>query len=59
MRALIVEDDGKVAGALRAGLTAEGYEAVVARTGEDGYFRARLKRQGRRESKHGGALCER
>lgn len=40
MRALIVEDDGKVAGALKAGLTAEGYDAVVARTGEDGYFRA-------------------
>lgn len=40
MRVLIVEDDGKVAGALRAGLTAEGYDAVVSRTGEDGYFRA-------------------
>ncbi len=40
MRALIVEDDGKVAGALKAGLTAEGYEVVVSRTGEDGYFRA-------------------
>ena len=40
MRALIVEDDGKVAGALKAGLSAEGYEAVVSRTGEDGYFRA-------------------
>lgn len=40
MRALIVEDDGKVAGALKAGLTANGYEAVVSRTGEDGYFRA-------------------
>ncbi|MCR4374640.1 MAG: response regulator transcription factor [Acidobacteria bacterium] len=40
MRALIVEDDGKVAGALKVGLTAEGYEAVVSRTGEDGYFRA-------------------
>lgn len=40
MRALIVEDDGKVAGALKAGLTAEGYDAVVSRTGEDGYFRA-------------------
>lgn len=40
MRALIVEDDGKVAGALKAGLTAEGYETVVSRTGEDGYFRA-------------------
>ncbi len=40
MRALIVEDDGKVAGALKVGLTAEGYEAAVARTGEDGYFRA-------------------
>lgn len=40
MRVLIVEDDGKVAGALRSGLTAEGYDATVSRTGEDGYFRA-------------------
>jgi two-component system copper resistance phosphate regulon response regulator CusR len=39
-RALIVEDDVKVAGAVSAGLTAEGYEVVVSRTGEDGYFRA-------------------
>lgn len=40
MRALIVEDDGKVAGALKAGLTTEGYDTEVSRTGEDGYFRA-------------------
>ena len=40
MRILIVEDDGKVAAAVRSGLAAEGYDAVVARTGEDGYFRA-------------------
>jgi DNA-binding response OmpR family regulator len=40
MRVLIIEDDLKVAGALRAGLTGEGYEVVVSRTGEDGYFRA-------------------
>lgn len=39
-RALIVEDDAKVAGALSAGLMAEGYDVVVSRTGEDGYFRA-------------------
>ena len=40
MRVLIVEDDPKVAGAVQAGLTAEGCEVAVARTGEDGYFRA-------------------
>lgn len=40
VRVLIVEDDGKVAGALRTGLTAAGYDATVSRTGEDGYFRA-------------------
>jgi DNA-binding response OmpR family regulator len=40
MRVLIIEDDPKVAGAVQAGLTAEGGHVVVARTGEDGYFRA-------------------
>jgi len=40
MRVLIIEDDAKVAGAVKTGLVAEGYQAVVARTGEDGYFRA-------------------
>lgn len=40
MRVLIVEDDTKVAGAVRAGLAGEGYEVAVSRTGEDGYFRA-------------------
>ncbi len=40
MRLLVIEDDPKVAGALRAGLTAEQYDVVVSRTGEDGYFRA-------------------
>jgi DNA-binding response OmpR family regulator len=40
MRVLIIEDDLKVAGAVRAGLDAEGYDVVHSRTGEDGYFRA-------------------
>lgn len=40
MRALVVEDDAKVSGAVSAGLTGEGYDVVVSRTGEDGYFRA-------------------
>src|SRR5512134_1067599 len=40
MRVLIIEDDPKVAGAVTAGLTAEGYDVVHSRTGEDGYFRA-------------------
>lgn len=40
MRVLIIEDDPKVAGAVKTGLQGEGYEAVVSPTGEDGYFRA-------------------
>jgi two-component system copper resistance phosphate regulon response regulator CusR len=40
MRVLVIEDDPKVAGAVKTGLQGEGYEAVVSATGEDGYFRA-------------------
>ena len=40
MRVLIIEDDPKVAGAVKAGLTGEDFEVVVSRNGEDGYFRA-------------------
>lgn len=40
LRVLVIEDDPKVAGAVRAGLAGEGYQAVVSATGEDGYFRA-------------------
>jgi two-component system copper resistance phosphate regulon response regulator CusR len=40
MRILLVEDDFKVSGAVKAGLLGEGYEVVTSRTGEDGYFRA-------------------
>ncbi|MDP6579618.1 MAG: response regulator transcription factor [Vicinamibacterales bacterium] len=39
MRVLVVEDEGKVAGALREGLEGEGYEVVVETTGEDAFFR--------------------
>ena len=39
-RILVVEDEVKVAGALREGLEAEGYRVRVAHTGEDGYFEA-------------------
>lgn len=39
MRILVVEDEQKVAGALREGLEDEHYEAVVAHTGEDAFFR--------------------
>ena len=39
-RVLVVEDEPKVARALREGLSGEGYEVVVAETGEDGFFRA-------------------
>jgi two-component system, OmpR family, copper resistance phosphate regulon response regulator CusR len=35
---LVVEDETKVARALRDGLLAEGYEVSIAHTGEDGFF---------------------
>ncbi len=38
MRVLVVEDEAKVARALREGLEREKYEVVVAPTGEEGFF---------------------
>jgi len=38
VRILVVEDERKVARALREGLEHEGYEVSVAHTGEDGFF---------------------
>ena len=35
---LVIEDDVKTANAIRSGLRGEGYDAAVARTGEDGFF---------------------
>jgi two-component system copper resistance phosphate regulon response regulator CusR len=40
MRVLVVEDESKVADALREGLEGEGYEVVVERTGEGAFFRS-------------------
>ena len=40
MRLLVIEDEVKVAHALKNGLESECYEVVVATTGEDGFFRA-------------------
>lgn len=40
MRLLVVEDESKVAHALKEGLEAEGYQVVVARSGEEGFFLA-------------------
>jgi two-component system, OmpR family, copper resistance phosphate regulon response regulator CusR len=40
MRLLVIEDEVKVAHALKKGLENERYEVVVATTGEDGFFRA-------------------
>ncbi|MEW6298160.1 MAG: response regulator, partial [Thermodesulfobacteriota bacterium] len=40
MRILVIEDEAKIARALQEGLEGERYEVVVARTGEDGFFRA-------------------
>lgn len=39
MRILVVEDELKVANALKEGLEGEGYEADVAHTGEEAFFR--------------------
>ena len=39
MKILIVEDDTKTARAIRTGLEAEGYAAVVAKTGDEGFAR--------------------
>ena len=40
MHILVVEDEAKVARALKEGLEGERYKVVVAKTGEDGFFRA-------------------
>lgn len=40
MQLLVVEDEPKVGQALREGLEAEGYEVVLAQTGEEGFFHA-------------------
>ena len=40
MRILIVEDENKVARALKQGLEGESYDVAVASTGEEGFFRA-------------------
>jgi two-component system copper resistance phosphate regulon response regulator CusR len=38
MRILVVEDELKIAGALKNGLEAEGYQITTAASGEEGYF---------------------
>lgn len=40
MRVLVVEDESKVADALKTGLEGEHYDVVVSRTGEDAFFQA-------------------
>jgi two-component system copper resistance phosphate regulon response regulator CusR len=40
VRILVIEDEQKVARALRQGLEGEHYEVEIAETGEDGFFRA-------------------
>jgi two-component system OmpR family response regulator len=40
VRILVVEDDGNVAGAIKRGLEAEGFAVDVARSGDDGLWRA-------------------
>ena len=38
MRILVVQDEAKVARALQKGLEREGYEVVIASTGEEGFY---------------------
>ena len=38
MRILIVEDEAKVASTIQEGLESQGYEAVVAESGEEGFY---------------------
>ena len=38
MKILVVEDDAKTARALAQGLRGEGFEATIAKTGEEGFF---------------------
>jgi DNA-binding response OmpR family regulator len=40
MKLLVVEDDAKIAAAVRRGLTAEGYTVEVASDGDEGFWRA-------------------
>ncbi|HMI49886.1 MAG TPA: response regulator transcription factor [Candidatus Saccharimonadales bacterium] len=40
MRVLVVEDERKMAEALRKGLESDGYSVTIAGTGEDGFYRA-------------------
>ncbi len=40
VRILIIEDEAKVANALREGLETEHYEVTIAATGEEGFFLA-------------------
>jgi len=40
VKILVVEDEPKVAGALREGLESEGYDVTLATTGEEGFFHA-------------------
>ena len=44
MRVLVVEDELKVANALKEGLEGEGYDVIVAPTGEDAFFRVNTER---------------
>ena len=48
MRVLVVEDEQKVANALREGLEGERYDVVVEPTGEGAFFRLHLARRGDR-----------
>jgi DNA-binding response OmpR family regulator len=40
VKVLVIEDELKVAGALKEGLEAEGYDVTLAHTGEEGFFHA-------------------
>jgi DNA-binding response OmpR family regulator len=44
LRTLVIEDEPKLAGALRDGLEREGYQVTIAATGEEGFFLVETER---------------
>ena len=44
MRILVVEDEQKVANALKEGLEGEDFDVIVAPTGEDAFFRVNTEK---------------
>ena len=57
MRILVVEDEAKVARALKEGLESEHYQVAIARTGQDGHGRVRVAAGREREQRRDDPTC--